>query len=207
MASPSLRSSRSSAFVSILLAGVVVAVSATGCGPHVPPEPVVCSVDNYEGPQGNDTQATAFDLGSLRDDPDSSLGITASAGTDDVDWYRVHVTDTGGGGNPNIRVTITEGFAVSSWFVCDGGHSISDQSCLDGSYEPSEVDGHAGCRGETIGSYDDENGNYAGYSSDRTERSTTDCSGTTDDNGFLYIRVDRASSYGACSYDLTINVD
>ena len=42
MASPSLRSS---AFVSILLAGIVVAVAATGCGPYVPPEPVVCAVD------------------------------------------------------------------------------------------------------------------------------------------------------------------
>jgi hypothetical protein len=42
-------------------------------------------------------------------------------------------------------------------------------------------------------------------------RSTTDCSGTSDDNGTVYVRIERASSldskYSSCSYDVTITVD
>ena len=37
--------------------------------------------------------------------------------------------------------------------------------------------------------------------------STTDCSGTSDDNGTLFIKVERSSTASSCSYDLSVNVD
>ncbi|MDB4944126.1 MAG: hypothetical protein JWP97_3660 [Labilithrix sp.] len=184
---------------SLLLAITVV---ATGCGP-VDHTPEVCGVDDY---QGNDSEQTAADLGELHDDPDSgfSLSATLTPGSS-VDWYRVHVSDTGLGGDPNISVTVPYGFRVSTWFVCDGGHHTATHECLNGTPEQSTVQGLPGCAGDT-GYVPDENGDST-YSSDPVARSTTDCSGTSDDDGTLYIRVDQLPSSTSCSYDLTVQVD
>jgi len=198
------RSLRSSLIVTAAL--LLVGVGSAGClGPSVDDSgPTACAADEFEA---NDTQQTARDLGRLQDDPDSARGVTATVHHGkDVDWYRVHVSDTGLGGDPNVAVTVPQGYSVTTWFVCDGGRVV-DKMCLQGSSEYMTVEGIEGCRGSVPDSFTDQNGNTV-YPSDVVAVSTTDCSGTSDDDGTLYIRVERSSSSStACTYDLSIAVD
>lgn len=184
---------------------LVVGVGSAGCLAPIADNsgPTTCSADDFES---NDTQETARDLGRLRDDPDSQRGITATVHHgDDADWYRVHVSDTGLGGDPNVAVTVPEGFSVSTWFVCD--HGRVETTCLHGSSEYMTVEGVEGCRGSVPEPVPDENGNTI-FRSDLVAASTTDCSGTSDDDGTLFIRVERStSSASTCAYGVAIAVD
>ncbi len=189
-----------------LVASLVVALGSTGClGPSVDRSgPTACAADAYEA---NDTKESARDLGSLKDDPDSarSLEATVHLGSD-VDWYRVHVSDTGLGGNPNVSVAVSQGFSVTTWFVCDQGR-VTDKVCLQGSSETTTVDGVEGCRGAVPEPGTDASGNTV-YPTDPVAASTTDCSGTSDDNGVLFIKVERSSSVSSsCAYDLSVAID
>ena len=178
------------------LASLFFVLCLTACLRHPSDvEPLACAaVDAYEP---NDTEGTSADLGELQDDPDSSRSITASLSyLRDVDFYAVHIKDTGFGGDPNITVSVPEGFSVTTTFVCDTG-SVIETECLQG--EPDQD----GCRGTD--SITDEIGNVS-YTNDVIAASTTDCTGTSDDDGMLYIRVE-ASSPSKCSYSLTIDVD
>jgi hypothetical protein len=66
---------------------------------------------------------------------------------------------------------------------------VVDKTCLHGSSEYMTVNDVEGCRGSV-------------------PASTTDCSGTSDVNGTLFIRVERSSSQSStCSYDLSIVVE
>lgn len=181
-------------------------MGSAGClAPTTDPSgPTACASDGYEP---NDTQETARELGSLKDDPDSAQRITASVHQGkDVDWYRVHVSDTGLGGDPNVHVSVSQGFSVVTWFVCDQGRAV-DTTCLQGSSETMTVGGVEGCRGSVPEPTTDPDGNTV-YPTDDVATSTTDCSGTSDDNGMLFIRVERSSSASStCSYDLSITVD
>jgi hypothetical protein len=185
---------------------VAAAMGSAGCLGHAVDHsgPTRCVADAFEA---NDTQEAARDLGRLQDDPDSSRTISATVhvGTD-VDWYRVHVSDTGIGGNPNIGVSVPQGFSVTTWFVCDQGRVV-DKTCLQGSSESMTVNDVEGCRGSVPDPTTDANGTTV-YATDEIAASTTDCSGTSDDNGTLFIRVERSSSQAStCSYDLSIVVE
>lgn len=193
--------------VALLVVGVV---ANTGCGLATTKDnsgPTKCPSDSYEP---NDTQETATDLGKLQDDPDSSRSITSSVhvGTDQ-DWFKVHVSDTGLGGDPVINVAVSSGFTVTTWFVCDGGHRASDSQCLHGSSDYLRVGDVEGCRGERVEPMYDENGVQVGETSnDDVASTTTDCTGTSSDDGTLYIRVERSpSTEVTCSYDLSIDVE
>jgi hypothetical protein len=197
----SLRSS-----LAVAASVVVVGIGSTGCLGHAVDRsgPTTCAPDAFEA---NDTQETARDLGSLQDDPDSSRHISATvhAGSD-VDWYRVHVSDTGIGGNPNVTVSVPQGFSVTTWFVCDQGY-VNDKTCLQGSPETMTVNDVEGCRGSVPEPTTDASGTTV-YPTDEVAASTTDCSGTSDDNGTLFVRVERTSSQAStCSYDLSIAVE
>jgi hypothetical protein len=183
----------------------VVGIGSAGCGPAIDRSgPTSCAADAFEA---NDTQETARDLGSLQDDPDSSHDVSATVHSgSDVDWYRVHVSDTGLGGDPNVTVSVPQGFSVTTWFVCDQGR-VTNKTCLQGSSEYMTVNDVEGCRGSVPEPATDANGNTV-YASDEVAASTTDCSGTSDDNGTLFIRVERSSSQAStCAYDLSIVVE
>ena len=187
---------------------LVIGVTSAGClAPAADADqsgPTACPADDFES---NDSQQTARDLGRLQDDPDSMRGITATVHRgNDVDWYRVHVSDTGLGGDPNVAVTVPQGFAVTTWFVCDRGR-VTDATCLQGSSEYMTIEGVEGCRGSVPEPFADANGTTT-YPTEVVAASTSDCSGTSDDDGTVYIRVERSSSSrNACTYDLSIAVD
>lgn len=135
----------------------------------------------------------------MQDDPDSNKAIASSVHlSSDTDWFRVHVADTGLGGDPIVKVAVSSGFTVSTWFVCDG-RPTSESKCINGSSEYSRVGYVEGCRGERV---------EDGPTDDNVATTTTDCTGTSADNGNLYIRVERsASTKATCSYNLSIAIE
>lgn len=176
----------------------VACLGFVGCLP--PPvrtdEPTECPADVFEP---NNSAASAFVLKDMRDHPDTKQTLTSSVHRGlDADWYRVHVDDTGAGGNPNVTAAVSEGFDVSTWFVCDDSSSWVE--CTVGSGDNERVVGVDGCRGTTAMS--DERIDGPGT----VVRSTTECSGSTD-SGMLYVRVERKAKVSACTYALTITVD
>jgi hypothetical protein len=164
-----------------------------------------CAADTYEA---NDTQETARELAELQDDPNSeqkplSLSITSDA---DDDWFRVHVKDTGAGGDPTITAFVSSAsFEITSWFVCDGARS-QDSQCQYGSEGVTKIENAAGCEGKEYEPATDSLGSTV-LDTGRGATTTTDCKGTSDDNGVLYIRVRRRSLATACSYELSVKVE
>jgi hypothetical protein len=200
-----MRSSSLRFSLAVAAAVVAAGIGSAGCGPAIDRSgPTSCAADAFEA---NDTQETARDLGSLQDDPDSSHDVAATVHSgSDVDWYRVHVSDTGLGGDPNVAVSVPQGFSVTTWFVCDHGR-VTDKTCLQGSPESMTVNDVEGCRGSVPEPTTDASGTTV-YATDEVAASTTDCSGTSDDDGVLFIRVERSSSQSStCSYDLSIAVE
>jgi hypothetical protein len=202
-------SSRLVRFLGLNTLAAILVVANFGCGVASTKDddgPTSCPSDAYEP---NDTNETATDLGDMQDDPDSAKSITSSVhvGTD-TDWFKAHIADEGLGGDPVVTVAVSSGFTVSTWFVCDGRRT-SESSCLHGSSDYERVGDVEGCRGERVEPELDANGAPIGEpSDDNVATTTTDCSGTSSDNGTLYIRVDRsASTRTTCSYELTINVE
>lgn len=206
MLPPSVRRfSLASSLASALALLAVIVATGTGCGVPLAEEavPTECPAAANEP---NDTEETAEDLGELSDDPDSARGVTSSVHTStDRDWYRVHIVDRGLGGDPEVNVVVPSGFEVTTWFVCDDRRTTATE-CSHGSSDYVRVGGVEGCRGARLEGQTTPEGSTI-MSPDVMASSTTDCSGTSSDDGTLYIRVDRTSSAGkTCTYDLTIDV-
>ncbi|MBS2014563.1 MAG: hypothetical protein JST00_16875 [Deltaproteobacteria bacterium] len=197
-------SNASHRFSLALVVAAATALAATGCSSSAKGVPVTCDPDLNEG---NDTEAAAKTLPELRDDPDSRGGVTKLTihRDADEDWFKVPIRDTGFGGDPIITAAVSSrSFTVSTWFVC-ANKRRGDVSCSVGdTASDTTSDGSQGCRGKDIVPGDDigidlEDGVAV--------TSTTDCPGTSDDDGTLYIRVRRVSSFGgACGYDLDLVV-
>ncbi|MDB4934868.1 MAG: hypothetical protein JWP87_1840 [Labilithrix sp.] len=182
-----------------ILAGVLVAsIASAGClaASKDNSGPTTCPADGYEA---NDTQETARDLGALKDDPNTSDAISSSVHTGkDVDWFRYHVSDTGFGGDPVVTVAVSSGFTVTTWYACDTRSTAASQ-CMHGTSDPTRIGDVEGCRGERVeGAAED----------DDVATTTTDCEGTSSDDGTLYIRVERSPyTEVACSYELKVGVE
>jgi hypothetical protein len=191
--------SSSLASLNKIAAFVVVSLVAASVGCLAPHKdnsgPTACPADAYEP---NDTQATAKDLGDMQDDPNSAKAIASSVHLgSDQDWFRVHVADKGLGGDPEVKVVVSSGFTVTTWFVCDGHHRALDAKCVHGTSDPERIDDVEGCRGERLDDIPDD-----------VVMTTTDCDGTSNDDGTLYIRVTRSAfTEDTCSYDLSIAVE
>lgn len=201
---------------SLLFSASALLISASaGCtvSPAPPGEPTSCPADGFEG---NDTEATAFELPEMTDHPDSSRDVLALSVhvTDDEDWFKVHVKDTGLGGNPIVSVAVSSAdFELQTWFLCDDERR-GETDCQYGAdaYETvGDLRSSArGCRGDALepartvgGSTQLDTGVLA--------ESVTECSGTSSDDGTLFIRVrqrggSRPVSSLACSYELRVFV-
>jgi hypothetical protein len=194
-----------SSLASALVFVAVFVTTSVGCVvPQQEPEPTACAAEANEP---NESHESAQDLGELRDDPDSKRSITSSVhNTRDQDWYRVHVSDRGLGGDPVIRVLVSSGFEVATWFVCDEGRSASSE-CLDDGSRPFETVNYVdGCQGKAVDGETTPSGTTE-PSPGVMASSTTDCSGTSSDDGILYVRVEHTGPAGSgCTYDLTIDV-
>lgn len=181
-----------------LAAFLFASLGLVGCLAPAPrtDAPTDCPADVFEP---NDSAASSFVLKDMRDHPDTKQTLTSSVHRGrDADWYRVHVDDTGAGGNPNVTATVSEGFDVSTWFVCDDSSSWVE--CTVGSGDNERVVGVDGCRGTTAMS--DERIDGPGT----VVRSTTECSGSTD-SGMLYVRVERKAQVATCTYSLNLTID
>ncbi len=114
---------------------------------------------------------------------------------DDEDWYRFDVTDGGFNGNPAITVTLDRiptgsDYTLAIYYVCDSG---GDDSTCNGMTDNSV--GH-GC--------------IAGLSGTTSETLLleTECSGTIDEDGTLYVRVTSATWGGSCEpYRLSVDIE
>jgi hypothetical protein len=200
--------------VAIILAVSLVTWGAVGCNvpSSEPSSPTSCSADRWEA---NDTVETAREIPEMTDDPDSSrdaVGLTVHK-TDDEDWFKVHVRDTGLGGNPVVSVAVSsDDFEVQTWFVCDDGHR-GETECQYGA-ETYETPGDAlrwvkGCTGRELEPTTAPDGTTQ-LDSGVVATSVTECTGTSSDNGTLFVRVRQRSSFQrsslACSYGLSIDV-
>lgn len=202
----------------------VLALSASACGTGKvePPKPTSCAADDYEE---NDSQETARELPPMKDDADTSTNLVDLSvhTTRDEDWFRVPIRDTGLGGNPVITATVySASFEVSTWFICNEGVRPTVE-CQVGSEADRVSDlqsGFAeGCAGADSEQEKDYRGSDVGGPPVNFVVSTTDCSGTSDDDGVLYVRVRRKALYGGdspsdsealawqCSYELSLLVE
>lgn len=201
--------------VLVVFAAVVFPISACGTGTVDPPKPTSCPADDYES---NDTRETARELPSMQDHPDSTTDVVDLTvhSTADEDWFRIPIQDTGLGGDPVITAIVSStSFEVSTWFLCDEGNPTLE--CQVGSEADRISDGHIGyqegCRG--VDSEPDSSGSDGGARVNFAV-STTDCSGTSDDNGMLYVRVRHVPSFTTsaelalkweCGYQLSVRVE
>lgn len=155
-----------------------------------------CLADDAEP---NNTDATAKYLGALTDSPDSSATYRnyMIASSTDEDWFRINVADDWDTGNPNITVSLTSipgghDYDLLGWFRCDTG---ADESvCANGS--PDTGSAYAGrCVSESRGSVGEQ------------VRIETECGGTIDETGKLYVRVKARTWLRMClPYVLTVSV-
>jgi hypothetical protein len=151
-----------------------------------------CDPDKYEG---NDTPATAKDLGEFTDDPDSKTNLVLSITTgSDVDFFRLRAKDRGLGGDPIVTVSAPEGYEVTTWFTCTTGTPQPNFECGRGSVvTEKDVAPGPGCMSEAPSA---------------SVTSVTDCDGTSDDDGTVLIRIRRLDKAQSCSnYDITIEVE
>jgi len=171
-------------FFVAVAAGLLVACSSETSGPP-------CDPDKYEP---NDTPSSAKDLGSFTDDPDSdqSLELSITSGSD-VDFFRLDVKDRGIGGDPVVTVNAPEGYEVTTWFSCLTGNPPSDFACSRGeTVTEKDIRPTPGCK--TIAP----SGSVV---------SSTDCSGTSDDDGTVLVRVRRIDTGQTCSnYSIAVQV-
>lgn len=187
---------------------VGLGVGGAGCNGPAPAQPTSCEEDEYEP---NDTPETARELPSMQDSPNATQDVLGVSGhtTRDYDWFRVHIDDTGLGGNPVITVTTSAtGTGISAWYVCDDDH-LSRAECSLGTTETSwgPEDHLEGCRGTALDPAVDQRGTtHLGTGTGLTM--TPECSATSSDAGWLYVRVDPPTeSTSACSHDVFIHVE
>lgn len=175
----------------------------TGCGPTHQ-----CAVarDAYEP---NDARGQAHDLGPMDDaeDPTKWLDRLTVASTTDEDWFTFPVLDGWDGGNPDVRVQLTDrvdglGWLSSSheltvWFQCDSGDAGTVVRC-----------------GEWYSTFDENGlsdpGLGVGCQVDATYLVWADiapaCAGVTD-SGRVTIRVRKTSAPRGDTYDMFVGVD
>jgi phosphoketolase len=126
----------------------------------------------------------------------------------------VKIHDSGFQGNPVVTAAVSsDAYDVTTWFVCDGDAS-SSLECRLGEQTSESLDSASsfldGCKGATTEPVLDANGTRI---SDSTVAATssTDCSGTSTDDGTLYVRVRSTSAItsrsASCTYELRISVD
>lgn len=154
----------------------------------------VCTADAAEP---DEVSGIAHNIGAFNDSPGVEMTLTTfniSTGTD-VDWFRGSVDDAGLDGNPVVEVSLDgipagSNYDLAAYYACDSG---SDDSTCDSGSSDNAL-GH-GCSSNSGGSLGE------------AVAINTECGGTTDDNGTLFIRVTAPMWGGTCgNYSVHINV-
>ena len=142
-------------------------------------------------------------LASLADDDDRTVTYEDFTLNDDrdEDFFRFAVADnteiTCPGCNPQLRVTLDRipagsNYDLAAYYVCSDS-SAHETSCTSGS---TTNDRGRGCQSRSSGT------------TSETVELATNCGGTTDESGILYVRVWSATWAGSCApYRLRITVE
>lgn len=168
-----------------LLAFAVAACSSTSEG---------APCDGPDKQEPNDTPATARDMGSFTDEPDSSLRVDLTVHSNsDVDYLKFHVFDKGIGGDPIVTISAPEGYEITTWFTCDRG-SPKTFTCMRGKEVTDPDSAGKGCQNEQPSG---------------SVSSTTDCDADSDDDGVVLVRVKKLDRSNVCSsaFNITIEVE
>jgi hypothetical protein len=141
----------------------------------------------------NDTPTSALGLGEMTDSPNSTKKVRLLLDTSsDEDFFEVDVKDRGVGGDPQITVSAPAGYEVTTWFTCLTG-TTEVHSCRHGdTFEDTSVLPGKAC---------------ISVAPSASVTSTTDCSGTSDDDGTLLIRVRRKDGPVCSEFEMTIEVE
>jgi hypothetical protein len=145
---------------------------------------------NTDPGEPNNTEATAYNLGSLGcsdTSPPQLYGVIASA--DDTDWFVYSGKELFSClVNPTSGVEVTTGIArVCAYFECVGGAATSIGNCPTGTDSGMSPEGRPGCCGTTAFTVD------------------LNCEGTTIDESFVYLRVDDPTLAACTEYTLTFH--
>jgi hypothetical protein len=154
-------------------------LSCGGCADGTPCFDGSCGCEEEpDAGEPNESIDWAHNLGNFRDRGDDHESFHFKiAHIGDEDWYVADIQDNFDFGNPRIRVELTnipEGhdYDLAAWFTCDNRND--DSSCGRGTRDNTYGDG---CVASHPGAYPE------------TVKINTDCDGTIDDDGTLYIRV------------------
>jgi hypothetical protein len=150
----------------------------------------VCSCP-LDAREPNDGRLQVARIGSLTDAPDSSAEFTAFNlhSSSDQDWFTIAVEDGFDAGNPAIRVTLDRipsgsDYQLTAWYTCNTG---SDESSCTVARPCT---------------------NRASGTSPETIEITTECGGTTDEHGLLWLQVTAPTWGGSCAaYRLQVSVN
>jgi len=146
-------------------------------------QPPACVDD---GPEGNDSEASATDLGTI-DDCDASGGAFSGVlAGDDVDWFVYHGTDATGCVVDPARSLDADGeYRVCQFFTCDDGGPLT-LTCPDGAWDETSPEGRPGC------------------CSHEALQLSPDCSSWTD-NSAVYVRLDKPPAAECVHYTLSFH--
>lgn len=139
----------------------------------------ICASDSHTWLcESNESEGTAYSFG-YYDDTEDWLFISANMkSSTDNDWYKLHITDTGTG-NVDTHVKLTNlpsDYDLYVYYQCDNGLSNTEVTCDVGSPDTSGG-GRPGCKSE------------AGGNAPEEVDLDVNCIGTTDESGWLFIRV------------------
>lgn len=145
---------------------------------------LVC--DNDLG-EPDDDEPNALDLGEITDDDDEKVMASGVlTGTGDADWYRFKGIDTFGHvSEPTIQVASSATVRVCQFLECEEGAVMTTVECPMGTQSALSGALRPGCCGGanfTVSSFE--------------------CPGTND-NLFVYVRIDKASKDSCVEYSLT----
>ena len=146
-------------------------VGGLTCNDDVCVVDVNCGVDIYED---NNTEATAADLGTITDDDDDAVTITAVLEGDEVDWFTYLGTDSIlSSVNPARTLTTAGALRMCKYVECSNDLFATEVTCPEGTVSTESPEGRPGCCGDD--SFEIELG----------------CSGVIDDEARVYIRFDQ----------------
>lgn len=183
---------------------VLAVVSACASSKTSPRDLGPCVADALEP---NDDARTRASFGTIQDDDEIGQGdeappkrirrdLTLHEGAD-VDWFDVDVRDTGLGGNPGLRVMVSEGFEATAFWDCTRGATKAVACGLGTKVTDDPELAGMGCVTQAGSS---------GVPAQLTMQ--IECDGTSEDSGTLHVRVRRAGAADACArYALTVEAE
>ncbi|MCX4240743.1 hypothetical protein [Paraliomyxa miuraensis] len=136
----------------------------------------VCQAAQCDGDllEPNDDEATATDLGMVDDSDEGGIVSASLHHPGDVDWYRYQGDDDiTGNVDPAREIVASAGLRLCKFLECDNGLAQTEFECPAGTQYALSPSARPGC-----------------CASDGIALPDLNCTGVTEDNAMVYIRVD-----------------